>query len=104
MPEIEKRTGQVAVITGGPRGLAVGLLKRLLQLDYTIFMGVRSMSDSKRRFEQFAKDNPDLPTHNVQLMQMELMSLKTVRKFAEDLLSKVDRIDLLLCNGMNTKQ
>lgn len=37
---MDKRTGQVAVITGGPRGLALGLIKRLAQLDYTIIMGL----------------------------------------------------------------
>lgn len=42
--ELDKRAGQVAVITGGARGIGFDITKKLLQLDYTVILG---------NFEQF---------------------------------------------------
>ncbi|ODM96753.1 Short-chain dehydrogenase TIC 32, chloroplastic [Orchesella cincta] len=97
--QIAKRTGHVAVLTGGPRGLALGLIKTLVQLDYNVVMGVRDVDDSQRRLDEFSKSNPDLSLKKITFLEMDLKSLQSVRKFADGLLNKVSRIDLLLCNA-----
>ncbi|CAL8102491.1 unnamed protein product [Orchesella dallaii] len=96
---MEKRTGQVAVLTGGPRGLALGLIKTLVRLDYDIIMGVRNIEDSKKRLDEFAKSNSKLCFNKITFLEMDLKSLKSMRNFAADVLNKVSRIDLLLCNA-----
>ncbi|CAL8144831.1 unnamed protein product [Orchesella dallaii] len=96
---LPKRTGDVAVITGGPRGIAAGIVKRLVELDFTIVMGARNIKESQRRLDELAKSNPSLSFKNVIILEMELMSLSSVKKFANEVLSKYPRIHLMLCNA-----
>ncbi|ODM95497.1 Retinol dehydrogenase 12, partial [Orchesella cincta] len=96
---LAKRTGNVAVLTGGPRGIALGMLKRLVQLDFTIVIGARDIKDSQRRVDEFANSNPDLSCSKVTIFEMDLMSLASVRKFADNVMGNFSRIDLLLCNA-----
>lgn len=37
--EMEKRTNQVVVMTGGARGIGFDIVKKLLHLDYTVILG-----------------------------------------------------------------
>lgn len=36
---MEKRTNEVVVMTGGTRGIGFDIVKKLLQLDFTVILG-----------------------------------------------------------------
>lgn len=40
-----------------------------------------------------------IPTKNLKLIEVDMRSLKSVNKFAESVLERAIRVDLLICNG-----
>lgn len=67
---------------------------------YVPHLGVRNISDGQKRLEEFAELNKEYTFANIKFLEMDLMSLKSIRGFADQILKDFPRIDLLLCNGM----
>jgi len=96
---LPKRSNHVAVLTGGTRGIGFGVLKKLLQLDYTVIMGVRDIPKTESSIYRLRLEG--LTSGRVKLLHLDLESLKTVRTFATQLLDSPEgqRIDLLINNA-----
>ncbi|ODM95195.1 Short-chain dehydrogenase TIC 32, chloroplastic [Orchesella cincta] len=97
-----KRTGQVVVMTGGTRGIGLGIVKKLLQLDYTIILGVQNMAVSVKRITEIRKLG--ITGGNVKLISLDLKSLDSVRQFANAVLTSKEgeRIDMLVNNVIDS--
>ncbi|CAL8133749.1 unnamed protein product [Orchesella dallaii] len=97
--ELEKRSEQVAVMTGGPRGIGNDIVKKLLQLDYTVILGVRNESTSQKGIDKIR--DLGVTTGRVKFFYLDLKSLESVREFANKVLDSKEgsRIDLLLNNA-----
>ncbi|ODM96747.1 Dehydrogenase/reductase SDR family member on chromosome X [Orchesella cincta] len=97
MGKIPNKTGQVAVISGSPRSLTFGIAKRLLQLDYTVIIGIKRVEECNKKIAKLKALG--ISTKNLKLIEVDYKSLKSVSKFAESVLERCIRIDLLICNG-----
>ncbi|CAL8102645.1 unnamed protein product [Orchesella dallaii] len=97
--ELKKRSDQVVVMTGGPRGIGFDIVKKLLQLDYTVILGVRNISASQNGIDKIR--SLGITSGGVKFLNLDLKSLNSVRQFAKEVLTceEGSRIDLLLNNA-----
>lgn len=91
------RKGHVCVITGANRGLGLEVLKLLLQLNYTVILGVRNLEAVRLQLENICKSG--INTTNVEVLSLDLKSLDSVSQFAEQILHKYDKIHMLINNA-----
>jgi len=89
-------SGKVVVITGGNSGVGLETARGLAERGATVIIGCRS----KERGDKAVKDIIGTTRNdNVEYMLVDLLSLQSVRQFAEDLGKKVDKIDVLVNNA-----
>jgi len=89
-------SGKVVVITGGNSGVGLETARGLAERGATVIIGCRS----KERGDKAVKDIiRTTKNDNVEYMTVDLLSLQSVRQFAEDLGKKVDKIDILVNNA-----
>jgi NAD(P)-dependent dehydrogenase (short-subunit alcohol dehydrogenase family) len=94
--DIPDQTGRVAVITGANTGLGYETAAALAAKGANVVLAVRNLDkgkDAARRIEQAT------PAAKVELQELDLTSLDSVRSAAEQLKSDHDTIDLLINNA-----
>lgn len=65
-------------------------------LVYTI-LGIKQVDECQRKVSKLKAMG--IPTKNLKLIEVDMKSLKSVSKFAESVLERAIRVDLLICNG-----
>lgn len=95
----KKKSGETCVLTGGTRGIGIEILKKLLQLDFTVIVGVRNVHFMESQIIAIRKSG--VHSGQVKILELDLKSLRSVKKFAENVLElrEATRIDLLINNG-----
>ena len=94
--QIPDQTGRTAVITGANTGLGYETAAALAAKGAHVVLAVRNLDkgkDAARRIEQAS------PAARVDLQELDLTSLGSVRDAAEQLKSEHDTIDLLINNA-----
>ena len=94
--DIPDQTGRVAVITGANSGLGLETSRELARKGATVVMAARNMEKGEAARTEILGDLPDA---SVDLRQLDLASLDSVRDFTSKLLGDYDRIDLLINNA-----
>lgn len=84
---------KVAVITGGARGIGLEVIRGLLKANVTVVMGIRNLNAVKSMKETM--ENGD----KLHAYQLDLMSLKSVKEFSENVLKEFQEIHLLVNNA-----
>lgn len=100
----KRQSGKICVITGGSRGIGLEIVKKLLQLDYTVIVGVRNISFMENQIQEIRKSG-DI-SGNIQVLYLDLKSLRSVKDFAKTVLElpNLSGIDLLINNGTFEQQ
>ncbi|OCK97757.1 NAD(P)-binding protein [Cenococcum geophilum 1.58] len=105
------QSGKVHIVTGGYAGIGLELTKILYQKNATIYAAGRSGGKAKKAIEamkiEFANS-----TGKIEFLQLDLDDLSTIKRSAEEFLSKESRLDVLVNNagvmvppaGSKTKQ
>lgn len=90
LPDAKKK---IAVITGGARGIGTEVIRGLLKANMTVIMGIRK--------PELAKDLKDSMQNgeNLHALKLDLLSLKSVKEFAESVQAKYPEIHLLVNNA-----
>lgn len=94
--DIPDQTGRTAVITGANTGLGYETAAALAAKGARVVLAVRNLDkgqEAVRRIEQAT------PTARVDLQQLDLTSLESIRAAAEQLKSTHDKLDLLINNA-----
>ena len=94
--EIPDQRGRVAVITGANTGLGLETAKALATRGATVVLAVRNLDKGK---DAAASISADSPGADITVQQLDLSSLNSVRKAADELRARHDRIDLLINNA-----
>ncbi|KAJ5492681.1 hypothetical protein N7539_001427 [Penicillium diatomitis] len=95
--DIPGLSGKVIFVTGGNTGLGKETILQLAKHNpERIYLGARSEAKAKAAIGDIKET---VPTANIIFLQLDLASLKSVKKAAETLLSETDRLDILVNNA-----
>lgn len=94
--DIPDQDGRTAVITGANSGLGLETARQLAAHGATVIMAVRNLDKGKAATAEIAKA---VPGATVELQQLDLGSLDSIRAAADELHDRVDSVDLLINNA-----
>jgi NAD(P)-dependent dehydrogenase (short-subunit alcohol dehydrogenase family) len=94
--DIPSQKGKVIIITGSNSGLGFEAAKVLSQKDATVIMAVRNLEKGKEAIAKIQSENTNA---KLELMQLDLSDLNSVRSFSEAFHSKYSRLDILMNNA-----
>jgi NAD(P)-dependent dehydrogenase (short-subunit alcohol dehydrogenase family) len=89
-------SSKVVVITGANAGLGFETSKIAAGKGAKVIMACRNLEKAEKAKEQILKDNAKA---DLEIMQLDLASLKSVRSFADEFNSKYKRLDVLINNA-----
>lgn len=93
---IDDQTGKIVIITGANSGTGYAAAGELASRNASVIMAVRNEHKGN---EAAAKIRSAFPQARVEVMNLDLSSLKSVRSFASAFLARHSRLDLLLNNA-----
>lgn len=94
--DIPDQTGRVAVVTGGNGGLGLETVRELARKGARVVMAARNLAKAEAAR---AAVRDEIPDADVEVRQLDLGSLASVRSFAKATLVDHDAIDLLFANA-----
>jgi NAD(P)-dependent dehydrogenase (short-subunit alcohol dehydrogenase family) len=93
MPDL---TGKVIIVTGANSGIGYEAAKEFVRKGAQTILACRSTAKAETAFNQIQAEITDAP---VEFMQLDLASLASVRRFADEFTAKYDRLDVLVNNA-----
>uniref|UniRef100_A0A182FWA2 Short-chain dehydrogenase n=1 Tax=Anopheles albimanus TaxID=7167 RepID=A0A182FWA2_ANOAL len=100
MEELYKQPGKIALITGGNRGIGLRIVKKLVECEIEIILGVRNPIDSRKAVEQYLEHaGIQLASCKLHYEQLDIGNMKSVREFASKISTKFEKIHLLINNA-----
>lgn len=93
MPDL---TGKVIIVTGANSGIGFEAAKEFVRKGAATILACRSLDKAQVALAEIQAEIPDAP---VEIMQLDLASLSSVRQFAEAFQAKYDRLDVLVNNA-----
>ena len=88
--------GKIVIVTGANTGIGIQTVIDLARRGATVIMACRNLDKSKPALEKAKKESG---SNDIVLMRLDLSSLKSVREFAEEFLSKYSRLNILINNA-----
>jgi len=95
--KIPKRTGQVAIVTGGSRGIGGIVVRKMLECDMHVIIGCRNVQSGNAFVQKLRRDG--VTTGQPGVLELDLTSLESVRKFANEILNRNVPIHVLVNNA-----
>ena len=95
-PRPGSMVGKRVLVTGASSGLGLAAAEGLARLGATVHLLVRDEVKGRRVLDELRADVPDADLH---LEVCDVSDLDDVRRFAEDFVSRVDRLDVLVHNA-----
>ena len=94
--DIPDQSGRYAIVTGANSGLGLVTARELARAGASVVMACRNLDKGHAAIEQVRAAVPDA---QVQLEELDLASLESVRGFAERYKATHDGLDLLINNS-----
>jgi NADP-dependent 3-hydroxy acid dehydrogenase YdfG len=95
---VGKLTDKVMVLTGSSAGIGVETGRTFHATRVKVFLSIRDIAKGQKVVDSIMADDPTNKAE-IHLIKKELDSLESVRAGAKDLLSKTDRINILVNNA-----
>jgi NAD(P)-dependent dehydrogenase (short-subunit alcohol dehydrogenase family) len=93
---MDDQTGKIIVITGANSGLGFEASKELARKNATVIMTARNLEKGEAAANEI-KD--EIPTTNLEVMKLDLSSLKSVQEFVDQFKGKHDKLHVLINNA-----
>lgn len=93
---VGKLTDKVALVTGGTNGIGLEIVRTLAKTGMRVFFTSRDVAKGDRVKSQMLSEDKSV---NIEVVEVELKSLTSVRKGAEAVLAKTQRLDVLVNNA-----
>jgi NAD(P)-dependent dehydrogenase (short-subunit alcohol dehydrogenase family) len=87
---------KIAICTGANGGLGKNYCREMLSRDYHVVMACRNKQSGKQVLEELKQEFPD---GSLELMSVDVGSLKSIERFSNDFISKHTRLDVLAHNA-----
>jgi NAD(P)-dependent dehydrogenase (short-subunit alcohol dehydrogenase family) len=94
--DIPNLAGKVIIVTGGNSGLGYESVKAFAEKGATVIIGSRSMDKAEAAKKEIAGQ---LSKAKIEVIQLDLMELKSVKTFVQQFKSQYNRLDVLLNNA-----
>lgn len=94
--DIPDQTGRVAVLTGANSGLGLETARELARKGARVVMAARNLEKAAAAEQDILAEIPDA---TLEVRQLDLGSLDSVKTFASDVVNAHDRIDILVNNA-----
>jgi protochlorophyllide reductase len=94
--DIPDQSGRVAVVTGANAGLGLEITRVLAAHGATVVMACRNLAKAEAAAEGLWQENP---AADVEIRELDLADLGSVRRFADGLAADRPRVDLLVNNA-----
>jgi NAD(P)-dependent dehydrogenase (short-subunit alcohol dehydrogenase family) len=94
--DIPDQTGRTAVVTGANGGLGLATAEALAGAGATVVMAARNQQRAAAAVEQIRASTPEA---SLELVELDLGSLDSVRKAGEEIRSRHETIDILVNNA-----
>jgi NAD(P)-dependent dehydrogenase (short-subunit alcohol dehydrogenase family) len=94
--DIPDQMGKVALVTGGNRGLGYETVRQLAAKRAHVVLACRDTSKGEAARAQICRQTPDA---TIEVMQLDLASLASIRKFAEGFTLSHDQLHILINNA-----
>ncbi|WP_425639010.1 oxidoreductase [Algoriphagus yeomjeoni] len=96
LESIPSQKGKVAIVTGANIGLGYETALALAKKEITVILACRSLAKAQKAMHKMIKEVPDA---DLEIILIDLNSLKSVRDFAEEFGEKYSRLDFLIANA-----
>jgi NAD(P)-dependent dehydrogenase (short-subunit alcohol dehydrogenase family) len=93
---IPSQKGRIALITGANAGLGFETTKWFALKDIKVIMACRDLKKGEKAKNKILAK---VPNAELEVMELDLASLESIRKFAETFKGKYDKLDLLINNA-----
>lgn len=93
---IPSQKGKTFLITGANSGIGLGATKEIIKKGGGVIMAVRNLQKGKLIREEIRKETADA---KIDLMQVDLADLTSVKKFSEAFISRYKQLDVLINNA-----
>lgn len=93
---LSDQTDRVAIVTGANSGIGFETARVLASKGATTVMACRNLQKAGPKADEILAAHPDA---NVEVMELDLADLESVRRFAESFRAKHSRLDLLINNA-----
>ena len=96
IPSMPDQGGKTAVVTGANSGLGYQISKALAKKGARVIMACRDTNKGREALELILSEHPaQVP----EVMKLDLADLTSVKSFASELRSRMDKLDLLINNA-----
>lgn len=89
-------TGKISIVTGANSGIGYEMARALARRNATVILACRNKMKGRASVAQIVQDYPGA---KVELMQLDLSDLTSVRRFAEQVISHYSRLNILINNA-----
>lgn len=96
LKEVPNLQDKVVVITGANRGIGFEAATIFAQHKATVIIACRDIEKGQQAVEKLRGKNPSA---SIQLMKLDLASLKSIKDFVQEFTHKYSRIDILVNNA-----
>jgi protochlorophyllide reductase len=97
--DIPNLNGKVFIVTGANSGLGYETSLALAEKEALVIMACRNLEKAHHSFETI---KAAVPSANLELMELDLAKLQSIRTFAKSFSSKYDKLDVLINNAAST--
>lgn len=93
---IPSQKGRVAIVTGSSSGIGYETARVLANKEASVILAVRNMDKGNKVLTKIRQQHPD---SDVQVLQLDLANLASVKNFATNFKQNYSRLDLLINNA-----
>lgn len=95
--DLSKRRGDVAIVTGGSRGIGLEVVKKLLECDMHVVIACRRIQAGHNAIDALRRNGTT--SGQTDVIQLDTSSMTSVRKFVDEFKTKIGKLHILINNG-----
>lgn len=92
---------QIACVTGGNAGLGKITVQNLFEKGCKVYLAARSEEKANEAIQEILSENPQGKASNLVFLPFDMTDLKSIKKAAETIKEKEERLDIIVNNAVS---